>query len=137
MVVKARRGETGNSEYLFSNKFLGEAQTKPYSSYKQVSNEKRALGFFGYIVNPIFTSYILGIDWVPILLLKGSNRGFKQLGYHPGCFGYFLGDEILPSYVGIRETSMGISDPIITQPGFNGKQGRFFVFFLLSIPLSI
>ena len=35
------------------------------------------------IINPIYTLYHVGIYWGPYPLLKGSNRGVKQLGYHP------------------------------------------------------
>ena len=37
------------------------------------------------IINPIYTSYHVGIYWVPISnpLLNGSNRGVKQLGGPP------------------------------------------------------
>ena len=37
------------------------------------------LGWYSYIINPRYTPYIVGIYWV-YPLLKGSNRGVKQLG---------------------------------------------------------
>ena len=44
-----------------------------------------------------------------------------------GCFGY-IGDEILPSYVGIFKIVNHYKDPVIKQPVFHGKYPAIFFF---------
>ena len=53
--------------------------------------KKRGAGCLGYKINPIYTGYLLGIS-----PFKGLLGGLN-----------YIGDEILPSYVGIMsETSI-------------------------------
>ena len=55
---------------------------------------------------------------------KGDLK--KQLSHEKRAFGWlgYIGDEILPSYIGIIINHY--KDPYINQPGFNGKSKGFF-----------
>ena len=61
--------------------------------------------------------------------LKGFNNGFKQRKNRPGFFRVNIGDEILPSYVGINNKA-SIRIPIKLTSTM-GSERFFFVFFLL------
>ena len=57
-----------NRLHLVEGKMLG----KPLGWYPPLNNR-----------GPIYTLYHVGICWGPYPLLKDSDRGVKQLGYHP------------------------------------------------------
>ena len=85
-----------------------------------------------------FTRMVGGWQWMMLMVdvlvcfcffLELSN---KKKG-PPGCLGY-TGDEILPSYVGIKVNHY--KDPVIKQPGFRGSSLRPWFFFRGWITIS-
>ena len=57
-------------------------------------------------INPIHTSYHVGIYWGPYPLLKGSFGGLKQLGYHPRAPAFSLWAEQSLEVLPVRSESL-------------------------------